>query len=384
MKTPLLALCSLLLVACASQPRLAASDSLLQDHLFESPADAPDIKAALSVSPAMKRLIDEDFRQRGGGRDPQGWLIQSLTGDGPLVLSYDASMTRSAAEAFESRSGNCLSLVLMIGALAGELGVPVRFQEVYIEDTWSRSGDLSLGSGHVNAALGVSAVTGSRIPGASPDSLVVDFLPADQLRGQRTRTIREKTVLAMYMNNRAAELLAQARLDEAYAWARAAIRQDPSFLNSYNTLGVIYLRHRNPMEAEHSLRYALQLEPDNTSAMSNLVQVLASQGKTAESKKLAARLAKIDPTPPFYFFDQGVAAMQRGDYGVAKKLFTREIRRAAYNHEFHFWLALADLGLGEPDKARKQLGLALENSTTQRDHAFYAAKLDWLNQSRVQ
>lgn len=384
MKTILLALSSLLLAACASVPRQSAGDSLLQDALFRPPAEPPDAGAALQISPAMQRFVNEDFRRGNGARDAMGWLTRVLSGDGPLALRYDASRTRNAAEAFDGRAGNCMSLVLMTGALARELGIQVRFQEVYIEDTWSRSGDLSLASGHINIALGSSAVTGSRLPGASPDAVVIDFLPSEELRGQRTRAIREETVLAMYMNNRAAELLAQARLDDAYAWARAAILQEPGFLNSYNTLGVIYLHHGNSVEAERSLRHVLQMEPEHTSAMSNLVRALADQGRTNEAQELAAQLAKVDPTPPFYFFDQGVAAMKRGDYASAKQLFTRETRRASYNHEFHFWLALAELGLGHPESARKQLRQALENSTTPQDQALYTAKLDWLKQVREQ
>ena len=51
-------------------------------------------------------------------------------------------MTRNAAEAFDARSGNCLSLVIMTAAFAKELGLPVRYQNVFVDEAWSRSGDL--------------------------------------------------------------------------------------------------------------------------------------------------------------------------------------------------------------------------------------------------
>ncbi len=50
-------------------------------------------------------------------------------------------------------------------------------------------------------------------------------------------------------------------------------------------------------------------------------------------------------------------------------------RARADFHEFHFWLAISLVGLGETDAARDELELALENSTTRRDHDVYAAKL---------
>jgi len=51
------------------------------------------------------------------------------------------------------------------------------------------------------------------------------------------------------------------------------------------------------------------------------------------------------------------------------------VDRAAYYHEFHYWLALADLGLGDTEGARKHMAIAIENSTTRRDHDLYSAKL---------
>ncbi len=55
-------------------------------------------------------------------------------------------------EAFQARTGNCLSLVIMTAAFAKEVGLPVRFQSVYVPETWSRSGNLYFSSGHVNLA----------------------------------------------------------------------------------------------------------------------------------------------------------------------------------------------------------------------------------------
>jgi len=83
----------------------------------------------------------------------------------------------------------------------------------------------------------------------------------------------------------------------------------------------------------------------------------------------------MEPNPPFGYFKRGIAAMREGNYKLAKDMFTREVDRAAYYHEFQFWLELADVGLGEMDQARTHLEIAVENSTTRKDHDLYAAKL---------
>jgi tetratricopeptide (TPR) repeat protein len=78
-----------------------------------------------------------------------------------------------------------------------------------------------------------------------------------------------------------------------------------------------------------------------------------------------------------------MAAMQAGDFKAARELFGKEVARAAYYHEFHFWLAVANFRLGDIAQARKHLTIAIENSTTARDHDLYAAKLGWINSERA-
>jgi tetratricopeptide (TPR) repeat protein len=187
--------------------------------------------------------------------------------------------------------------------------------------------------------------------------------------------IEESTIVAMYMNNRAVEALTLGNVDDAYWYAREAIDQDPRFLSALNTLGVVYQRHGNLKEAQRTFEYVLAREPGNTRSMSNLVAVLNERGETAAAQALSSKLAAIEPNPPFAYFKRGLAAMQQGDYRLAQQMFSKEVDRAAYYHEFQFWLALAYLGLGDTEQAREHLAIAEQNSTTRDDHDLYAAKL---------
>jgi len=311
----------------------------------------------------------------GRGRSRQQALADALYKRGQLKLDYDASVTRNAAEAFHARSGNCLSLVIMTAAFAKELGLQVEYQSALHEETWSRSSGLYLRSGHVNLTLGRRLVDAG--PGDSR-SVTIDFLASDDVRRLRTRVVDEATVVAMYMNNRAAEALVQDRLDDAYAWAREAIVQSPAFLSAFNTLGVIYLRHGLAPAAEPVFRHVLRHEPANTRAMHNLAQALALLGRDSEAAEWRRTLARIEPDPPFHFFNLGLAAMERKDFRAARDLFAREVDRADYYHEFHFWLAQASFRLGDFEQARKHLALAMDNSNSRREHDLYAAKLAWM------
>jgi tetratricopeptide (TPR) repeat protein len=367
----------MLLAACASVPEQARV-GVLDDRLFAAPSQRISVDDVFAVSPEMKRYLAADIADDVRIKGPQQGLFDALYSRDQLQLEYESTMTRNAAQAFAARAGNCLSLVIMTAAFAKEMGLRVTYQQAYADETWGRIGDLYLSIGHVNLTLGMrySEVGPQYYQG---DTLTIDFLPPAEIRGLRSRVISEETLVAMYMINRAVESMAAGQLDDAYWWAREAIAEDPKFVSAYNTLGAIYLRHGNLAHAEAALRYALARAPTNTHAMSNLVPVLNALGRTAEANELSARLAQLEPEPAFSFFNRGMMAMRTGDYGAAKAMFAKEVERAPYYHEFHFWLAVACVGLGEYELARTHMKLAIENSLTRSDHDLYAAKLARIN-----
>jgi len=376
MKTWAVLLGASLLAACSTAP--APPDRLLDDGLFSPPSERISADDVFAVSQEMKQYLATEIADDVRIKGPQQGLFDALYSRNQLQLDYDSVMTRNAAQAFAARAGNCLSLVIMTAAFAKEMGLTVTYNHIYTEQAWSRTGDIFLSIGHVNLTLG------TRPSEAGPNGhakLTIDFLPPGDVRALRSRAIEEKTIVAMYMNNRAVESLAAGQLDNAYWWAREATVQDPGLASAFNTLGVIYRRHGNLAQAEVALRYALAREPTNTHVMSNLVDVLNGLGHTSEASELTRRLAQLEPNPPLSFFNRGMAALRKGDYKLAQEMFTKEVERAPYYHEFHFWLAVALVGLGDRDLARQQLELAIEASPTRSDRDLYAAKLDKINAS---
>jgi tetratricopeptide (TPR) repeat protein len=214
--------------------------------------------------------------------------------------------------------------------------------------------------------------------------MTIDFVAPEFLDGRRARVIGEQTIVAMYFNNRSAEAIAAGRLDDAYWLARESILQDPLFTSAYNTMAVVYRRKGEPGRAERVLADLLQGEPNNVVTLTNMVLIKRDLGQVGEAERLTALLRELQPFPPFYFFEQGVAAMKAGNYVTAKEMFEKEVRRAGNYHEFHFWLALAYLHLGEPRLAQRQLNLALETSTTEASSQLYEGKLAHLRQQKRQ
>ena len=370
------------LAACATPvPVAPVPHALLHDQLFVAPAAPVDPGQAFAMSDAMRRYLQREVAPQMKARGVQGALAEAVHSKARLRLEYDATYTRNAAEAFEARTGNCLSLVLMTAAFAKELGLQVRYQTAIFEEVWSRSGTLLLRSGHVNISLGPKlqdrASTTAR-------TFTIDFLPEDSVRGLRTREISEATIVAMYLNNRAVEALVRDRLDDAYAWASAAVRYNPDYLGAQNTLGTIYARHGNLDEAEQVYLHVVQLDPAQTRAMSNLADLYERQGKAADAALWQTRLAKLEPEPPYYHFNHGIAAMKLKDYATARDMFKRETVRSRDSAESHYWLSVAYYRLGNIDLAAKHLGIALDYSTSRGDRDLYSAKLEGLRKSAQQ
>ncbi len=375
-------LCIALLAACATVEPTRSGDArvLLHDEWFSPSREDTRPERVFALSDSMRGYADNELRELIAHRDPRRVLVEALHNRGQLRLAYDAERTGNAAETFDSRSGNCLSLVLMTGAFARHLGLPITFRAVMLDPQYTRAGGLTLENGHVNIMM---AHMGER-PIWGAHDLVVDFLPTRELTGHSAVPLTEQTVIAMYMNNRAAETLADGRNDDAYAWARAALMQDPAHASAVNTLAVIYMRRGQQAAAEEALRYALAREPENTAALSNLVLVLRNTGRTAEADQVAAQLKALQPYPPFHFLEAGRQALQAGRAAEARDLFERELRRQPFQHEVHFWLAQAYAQMGNSIKATEHLQQAKDYSTTMSSQKLYSAKLDRLRALQLQ
>ena len=363
---------------CAANAVKAPSEGLLRDHLFAPPSQPIRADEVFAVSEEMKRYLVTDIAPQFESKGKPRGLYEALYSRDLLRIEYDAAITRNAAETFAARSGNCLSLAIMTAALAKHLGLHVGYQAVSAEELWSRMGGIYFSSRHVNVTLG-RRHTDPRHRFHEERLLTIDFMPVGQLQKQYAWTIPERTVVAMYMNNRAAEVLAEGRIDDAYWFAREATTQDPGFMTAFNTLGVVYRRHGHLREAQAVLEHVIAHEPSNTHALSNLAVVYADQGRHAEAQAMSRRLAVIQPDAPFQAFERGLAAMKRADYAAARDFFAREAQRDPTYHEFQFWLAAAYAGLGDYTLARKHLKAAIASSPAGDEKKLYAAKLSRLS-----
>ena len=311
-----------LLAGCAAAPVGPPPEPLFHDARFAPPTERISAAEVFALNDDMRRYVREKLDVRRATRGSRQALVEAVL-YGDLRLEYDSAHTRTAAEAFEARAGNCLSLVIMTGALAKELGlerdVQPRVHTGALEPHRQR-----LLPERPRQRDARPAPLESRIGYDAAELMTLDFLPPLELRGLRVEALEESTIVAMFMNNRAAEALVRGRLDDAYWWARAATHQDPTFMAAYNTLGVIYMRSGEPADAERVFRHVLAAEPRNTRAWANLALALTRQGHDAEARSAERQLARLEGEAPFHFFHKGLAAMEAGDFRTRARPSSRK------------------------------------------------------------
>ncbi|HEX4509916.1 MAG TPA: tetratricopeptide repeat protein [Burkholderiaceae bacterium] len=370
----------LLLEGCANVPEVAPAQAraLLDDALFKPPLEPVDPADVFRMSASMQEYLEQQIVPAArGANNLRSALTDQLYNRSKLKLEYESSMTRNAAQAFDARSGNCLSLVIMTAAFAKALGLQVTYQSIGVDEMWTRSGDMYFLSGHVNLQLERRASEmASQYDRFS--TYTIDFLPEGDSTGMKATIIPEKRVLAMYMNNRAAEALARGQMDDAYWRVKQALALDPAFLSALNTLGVVYAHHGDAQRAVQVFAWLDERSPNSPRVMSNYAAALRAAGQPVQAQAVQQRLAVLEPYPPFYFFNRGRAALGAGNVIEAREWFKRELDRSPDYHEFHYWLALADFGLGRIDEARSELKIAMDDAGRRTDHDLYAAKLDKL------
>lgn len=366
-------------MGCATYEAPAHARSQVWDDAAYGPTvPVPTAQDIFALTPAMKAFLEGPAQQHLRVRGPQRGLVEALFEKGRLRIEYDATRTRTAAETFDERAGNCLSLVVMTAALAHELGLAVRYQDM---DThlWEHQSvaTLDLRIGHVNVLIGREALSPSaRV--AVGSWLMVDFLSQPGAVPDTGRPIDEARIVAMLLNNRAGEALVQGDLRSAYWHAKAAVAADDGFAHAWNTLGIVHSRHGDQARAELALRLALQRNSAHDAAMGNLAGVLRQQGRIDEAELWARREQQFLPDHPMALLAAGLKLLDAGDAHRARRMLERALSVSGGSHEIHFALARAFAALGDAPAAARQLELAREAGQTPQMRSRYAAKLDRL------
>ena len=328
----------------------------------------PGIDEVLEIPPGLRAMLQERVIAPGGNREKRLERLAAmvLEADG-LALAYDNDRTRTVAETFRDRRGNCLSFTLLFVALARAAGMEANVQEVSEDLAWYRDAGVIYGASHVNAGIR----SGMRLHTLDLERNILAMRDSP-------RRIDDMRALAHFRNNRGAELMAAGDLGGARAQLHAATEADPGFVPAWNNLGVLEMRAGNIEAATRALRTAWRLAPEHTATLSNLVKLYERSGQSREAADFVARLEQVRRNDPFAQFVLALGCEETGNYACAVTHYRNAIRLQARQHAFHFGLARAYFLGGELDLARREMARAARLGDTDRVREMYRRKLDHL------
>jgi len=284
-----------------------------------------------------------------------------------LGLRYQEDATHTVAEAYSSRQANCVTYTLVFLALAHLAGLEAYPQEIEEILSWEQLGDIVYRGNHVNVLVRVGR-----------HYYLVDVGSDSMIGRHPAKRITMQRALAQYYNNRAVGLLSEQRMSAALAHADIALELDPGYPTTWSNTGVLRLRSGDASGAERAYLTALKLDPDNASALFNLVGLYQRSGDRERETPLRKRLEEVEQLDPFHHFLLAAEYEKRGDGARAVEHYRHAIRLHGDEHRFYSGLARAYLLEGDLRRARRALRRALSLAEDQAARASYQARLEQL------
>ena len=328
-----------------------------------APVAAADV---LALSPEMRAFLDRHVDREGSGNFKLRQLAAAIIDTDSFGVTYD-DRTRTAAETFRARLGNCLSFSTMFVAMARDVGLKVQYQEVEVPPDWTLDNDTFVLNQHVNVFVDLGQA-GTR---------VVDFNIADFKASYEMRKISDTRALAHYYNNIGVERMQAGDRPSAFACFRSAIAEnDDGFSPSWVNLGTLYLRNGHLAHAEAAYLQALRADPSNLVAMSSLVRLYERLGDRERAAAYYERAIHHRNLNPYYRYELARQAFLARDYGTAIGHLKYAVRKRPNDDQFCFLLGASYLEKGDEPSARRWFARAEEVAATDAVRRRYASKVD--------
>jgi tetratricopeptide (TPR) repeat protein len=303
-------------------------------------------------------------------------LVQKIFNRTDFNLLYEASANTNARTTFENRAANCLSLTIMTHAMAKHAGFNAKFQLVNIPEFWTQRNGFIMLNEHVNLRIIPRFRTNAIY--ASRRDMVIDFDSDERIDVFSTETLTKELIVAMFYNNKAADLIVNGQLDHAYAYLKASLNYAPNYKGALLNLGYVYRQKQELSLAEQSYRAIIALDEDYLSAWENLATIYIATGRQTEAQSITAKLEKARKSNPFYYLMLAEQAIYEGLFkdGIAHLL--NAVALDDSQHQFYFGLAQAYLRLGDLEQYEHYLFIAQQKAGDSSASERYENKLSRL------
>ncbi len=347
--------------------RAVTPEELLAGTLLapETPPVTLTASEVLALTSEMREFLATHVDRRGSGKVKLYNLIAAIISSGSFGVTYD-DVTRTAAETFRLRRGNCLSFSGMFLALARAAGLDARFQEVEVPPDWTLDNDSFVLNRHVNV----------RVDLGRQGRKVVDFNIGDFRASYPMRPITDRRAMAHYGNNLAVERMQAGDTAGALALLRAALEgNDRTFAPAWTTLGTLYQRHGHLAHAEAAYLQALAVARSDLVAMSNLATLYDRLGDGERATDTRAKVAAHRLRNPYYRYALARDALAHGQVELAIEHLTVAIRLRPAEDRFCYLLGVAYLRQGKEALARRWFAEAEKRAAAAAERLGYAGTI---------
>ncbi len=377
-----------LLTACQSPPSFQQNSqylnsSLYLDEQFENYhlANIESEEEIFALDESMQAMVNEKLLKERNNKRKATKLLRHFFNPEQVRLAYRSGANVIASEAFKNNEANCLSLTIMAYSLAKASGLDVVFQSVKVPEYWVRNGRVNMLTGHINLKI-VDKKSPSKLVFLDRGVLEIDFDPFVVKKTFPKKVISKNTVIAMFYNNKGANAMINGNYTNAYAYLKAATTVDPTFSAAWGNLGILYRFNNLEQEAIDTYQYAINLNRDNLTAMSNLSMLLHVNGQYENAKKLDNFIMRQRANNPYYYALLADEKFYIGDYDQAIRHYRKAIKLNENIHEFYFGLAKIYYMLDDIGKAQSYLKKAIAKNKSRQLDEQYIAKLDILRQAK--
>ncbi|MGD9160235.1 MAG: transglutaminase domain-containing protein [Desulfobacteraceae bacterium] len=254
-------------------------------------------------------------------------LFKKVKGDSVNDL-YDV---KTAQEAFDTGTANCLSFSNLFVATARYVGLNVQYIEISSSPVWRKDRDFLYITRHIGVAVTVSEslrkVIQLEITQLGEACMVSDgsakysassskLMPVDIINTAHFTPVSDNRAFAQYYNNSGSKYMAEGNRAAAYQYFVKALKIDPEFSFAWANLGVIYRLSGQNKVAEDAYFQGFAVtcdKPDNgrLAILNNLMCLYERTGKNDKADLYRSYLSKLKKENPYCHYSESRTAYER-------------------------------------------------------------------------
>jgi tetratricopeptide (TPR) repeat protein len=343
---------AVLTAVLATSPSAAGAPVTIADGEWAEVMQAHGVDPEISRNPiaatSEMEIAAREYAGRGDAVDRLENLQNALFDSNAFTFEYDSHRTLTAAEAFEGRSGNCVSFVNLFISLARTQQITVRPAILRSVRDTELEGDLMVVNTHL-----VAAYQGPK------RTRVFDFYRSRPDTPVKTRMLDDMDLNAIYLNNIAVERLRDDAPEAAVTLLEAAVALSPQLAAGYANLGVARRRSGDEQGALDAYFTGLSISPNHPRLLNNLTSLYRVRAIEDGAGPDARPAGSAEATP--------AEVLARADDDLARGNTERALQLYKRAHRMDRTLSAPLVGIarmqildGKLKAARKTLTEALE------------------------